>query len=73
MHDLEQHEKTQEETSETQGFDETDFESALEHYLSNDFGNVEEGSLINGRIVKIGPEKILVDVNFKSEIGRAHV
>jgi small subunit ribosomal protein S1 len=67
MHDLEQHEKTQEETSETQGFDETDFESALEHYLSNDFGNVEEGSLINGRIVKIGPEKILVDVNFKSE------
>ncbi len=67
MHDLEQHEKTQEEMSETQGFDETDFESALEHYLSNDFGNVEEGSLINGRIVKIGPEKILVDVNFKSE------
>ncbi len=67
MQDLEQHEKTLEETSENQGFDETDFESALEHYLSNDFGNVEEGSLINGRIVKIGPEKILVDVNFKSE------
>ena len=67
MQDFEQHEKTQEEATESQGFDENDFESALEHYLSQDFGNVEEGSLINGKIVKIGPEKILVDVNFKSE------
>lgn len=68
MQDFEQQEeKTELDATQDNGFEDTDFESALEHYLSNDFGDVEEGSLISGKIVKIGPEKILVDVNFKSE------
>ncbi len=47
--------------------EETDFESALENYLNTDFDDLEEGSIIRGKIVKIGLENVLVDVNFKSE------
>ena len=47
--------------------DETDFEAALENYLHSDFGELEDGSIITGTVVKIGDEHILVDVNFKSE------
>ncbi len=43
------------------------FESALENYLSTDFGDLEEGSIVKGEIVRIGDEHVLVDVNFKSE------
>ncbi len=43
------------------------FESALEDYLNPDFGNLEEGSIIRGEVVKVGDEHVLVDVNFKSE------
>ncbi len=46
---------------------ETDFESALEQYLNTDFDSLEEGSIISGKVVKIGDERVLVDVNFKSE------
>ncbi len=48
-------------------FEETDFESALEDYLNTDFDDLEEGSIIYGKVVKIGDENVLVDVNFKSE------
>jgi len=44
-----------------------DFESALESYLQKDFAELEEGGLIKGKVVRIGPEVVLVDVNFKSE------
>lgn len=44
-----------------------DFESALEHYLNTDFEDLEEGSIIKGKVVKIREESVLVDVNFKSE------
>ncbi len=47
--------------------DETDFEAALENYLHSDFGELEDGSIITGTVVKLGDEHILVDVNFKSE------
>ncbi|MFI3272624.1 MAG: 30S ribosomal protein S1 [Pseudomonadota bacterium] len=43
------------------------FESALEDYLSSDFGDLEEGSITKGEIVRIDDDYVLVDVNFKSE------
>ncbi len=50
------------------GFDaEMSFESALENYLNPDFGDLEEGSIVKGEIVRIDDDNILVDVNFKSE------
>lgn len=50
------------------GFDgEMNFESALESYLNPDFGDLEEGSIVKGEIVRIDADNILVDVNFKSE------
>jgi ribosomal protein S1 len=46
---------------------EMSFESALENYLNPDFGDLEEGSIVKGEIVRIDDDHILVDVNFKSE------
>jgi small subunit ribosomal protein S1 len=43
------------------------FASALENYLSSDFGDLEEGSIVKGEIVRLDDDHILVDVNFKSE------
>ncbi|THB65394.1 MAG: 30S ribosomal protein S1 [Desulfovibrio sp.] len=43
------------------------FESALEDYLNADFGNLEEGHIVRGEVVKVDGDHILVDVNFKSE------
>ncbi len=46
---------------------EISFESALENYLNPDFGNLEEGSIVKGEIVRVNDDNVLVDVNFKSE------
>ena len=46
---------------------EMDFESQLENYLNSDFGEIEEGVIVSGEVVKIDDSYILVDVNFKSE------
>jgi len=46
---------------------EMNFESALENYLNPDFGDLEEGSIVKGEVVRIDADSILVDVNFKSE------
>ena len=46
---------------------EVNFEAALENYLNEDFGDLEEGSITPGIVVRIGKEHVLVDVNFKSE------
>ncbi len=46
---------------------EMDFEAALEDYLDSDFGNVQVGNIVNGEIVKVDDNYVLVDVNFKSE------
>ncbi len=58
-------------TDETQDqFDqemELNFEAELEQYLNDDFGDVDEGSIVQGEVVKIDGDHILVDVNFKSE------
>ncbi len=43
------------------------FASALEDYLNPDFGDLEEGTIVRGEVVKVGGDHILVDVNFKSE------
>ncbi|MDR1776296.1 MAG: 30S ribosomal protein S1 [Desulfovibrio sp.] len=43
------------------------FETALEDYLNPDFGDLEEGSIVKGEIVRIDDDTVLVDVNFKSE------
>ena len=47
--------------------DDLDFATALEQYLSDDFGSLEDGSIVSGEVVKIDNDHILVDVNFKSE------
>ncbi|MDL2271479.1 30S ribosomal protein S1 [Desulfovibrio sp. OttesenSCG-928-I05] len=50
------------------GFDaDLNFASALENYLSSDFGDLEEGSIVKGEVVRVDDDTILVDVNFKSE------
>ncbi len=46
---------------------ELNFESALENYLSTDFGDLEEGSIVKGEVVRVDEDTVLVDVNFKSE------
>ena len=46
---------------------EMSFEAALENYLSPEFGNLDEGSIVPGEVVRIGKDHVLVDVNFKSE------
>jgi small subunit ribosomal protein S1 len=55
-------------SSENQDFEaELDFESALEDYMNADFGEVQEGGIVTGEVVKIEKDYILVDVCFKSE------
>jgi small subunit ribosomal protein S1 len=46
---------------------EMDFAAQLENYLDSDFGEIEEGSIVKGEVVKIDDDAVLVDVNFKSE------
>ena len=56
------------ENMEDDGFEaELDFESALEDYMNADFGEVQEGGIVTGEVVKIEKDYILVDVCFKSE------
>ncbi|MDE5831690.1 MAG: 30S ribosomal protein S1 [Desulfovibrio sp.] len=47
--------------------EEINFESALENYLNPDFGDLEEGAIAKGKIVRVNKDNVLVDVNFKSE------
>ncbi len=44
-----------------------DFEAALEEYLNADFGDIDDGSIVKGEVVKVDENTVLVDVNFKSE------
>lgn len=50
-----------------QEMDGFNFEAELEQYLNADFGEIEEGCIVKGEVVKIDGDHILVDVNFKSE------
>ncbi|MFW5837792.1 MAG: S1 RNA-binding domain-containing protein, partial [Desulfovibrionaceae bacterium] len=43
------------------------FETALEDYLNPDFGELDEGTIVQGEVVKVEKDHVLVDVNFKSE------
>ncbi|MDR3362684.1 MAG: 30S ribosomal protein S1 [Desulfovibrio sp.] len=54
-------------TVETGQDNEINFESALESYLNPDFGDLEDGSIVKGEIVRVADDNVLVDVNFKSE------
>ncbi len=47
------------------GHEEMNFESALENYLTPDFGDLEEGSITKGTIVRINGDNVLVDVEFQ--------
>ena len=40
-----------------------DFQAWLDNNLDNSFGELEEGSIVKGTIVKIDKENVLVDVN----------
>ncbi|MFV0349889.1 MAG: 30S ribosomal protein S1 [Halodesulfovibrio sp.] len=56
------------ETMENNNFDaDISFEAALEDYLSSDFGDLDEGSIVKGEVVRVSGDYVLVDVNFKSE------
>ncbi len=44
-----------------------DFASELDNYLTPDFGDLEEGSIVKGEIVRVDNDTVLVDVSFKSE------
>ncbi|MDR1857745.1 MAG: 30S ribosomal protein S1 [Desulfovibrio sp.] len=46
---------------------EMNFEELLENYVNPDFGDLEEGSIVKGEIVRVDDDNVLVDVNFKSE------
>lgn len=46
---------------------EVNFEAALENYLNEDFGDIDDGTIVPGVVVRVGKEHVLVDVNFKSE------
>ena len=39
----------------------------LDNYVSSDMGDLEEGSIVEGVIVRVDDDNVLVDVNFKSE------
>ncbi|MDR2825584.1 MAG: 30S ribosomal protein S1, partial [Deltaproteobacteria bacterium] len=55
-------------TTPDQGLEgDVNFESALENYLNPDFGDLEEGSIVKGEVVRVDGDYVLVDVNFKSE------
>ncbi len=44
-----------------------DFQISFEDYLKKDFAELEEGSIIKGKVIKIRKDDVIVDVNFKSE------
>jgi len=46
---------------------ELNFADALDEYLNSDFGDLDEGTIVPGEVVKIDKDYVLVDVNFKSE------
>lgn len=48
-------------------FDTEDFAAMLDGYLNNDGGDLEEGSIVEGEVVAIENENVLVNVGFKSE------
>lgn len=48
-------------------FEAEDFASMLDGYLNNDGGDLEEGSIVEGEVVAIENENVLVNVGFKSE------
>ena len=57
------------ETMENHGMDaEFNFESALEDYLSTDFGDLEEGTIVKGEIVRVDDDNVLVDVNSNRKV-----
>ena len=55
------------ENMENQIDSEMSFASALEDYLTPDMGDLEEGSIVKGEVVRVDDDTVLVDVNFKSE------
>ena len=67
MNSFEQLKNNDQLTENTNDMEETDFEAALENYLENDFADLEEGSIVKGKVVKLGRDDVLVDVSFKSE------
>jgi len=46
---------------------EMNFADALDEYLNSDFGDLDEGTIVSGEVVKVDKDYVLVDVNFKSE------
>ncbi len=67
MNHLEQMKNNDQLAENSSDMEETDFEAALENYLENDFADLEEGSIVKGKVVKLGRDDVLVDVSFKSE------
>ncbi len=55
------------ENKENQVDTEMNFASALGDYLPPEEGDLEEGSIVKGEVVRVGDDTVLVCVNFKSE------
>ena len=49
------------------GQEELNFEAALADYMTPEFGDLEEGAITKGEVVRVDDDTVLVDVNFKSE------
>ncbi len=47
--------------------DDIDFETVLDDYLNSDFGEIEEQTIVQGEVVRIDDNYVLIDVGFKSE------
>lgn len=47
--------------------EEMNFANELDNYLAPDFGDLEDGTITKGKVVRVTPDHVLVDVNFKSE------
>ena len=47
--------------------DDIDFKTVLDDYLNSDFGEIEEQTIVQGEVVRIDDNYVLIDVGFKSE------
>ena len=54
-------------TAENMENQDSEFASMLDSYMTPDMGDLEEGSIVKGEVVRIDEDTVLVDVSFKSE------
>lgn len=60
-------EDLEEDTSEDAEDDEEEQPTNMEDMLDDDFASLKKGSIINGTVVRVNDDEVLVDIGFKSE------